>query len=251
MIMWDRTVSTTGTRSRRRLPTSSPARSRSRPSCVATGVRPTCPAMNTPRIPPSWACACSANRASSPSLLRQNPLELHAQRGAEVVAGERVGGVGGEETDLRAAVETLAVEFEAVERLRLGELDHGVGELYFAPGATLLRRQDVENLRLQDVAAGDDEIGRRLGARRFLYHLRNLEQLALGLANADDAVHVNAVGRHFLHRNDIGITAEVLRRVDHLRKAAALVLDQHVGQQQGEWFTPDQFARAPDRVAEA
>src|SRR4051794_12945523 len=101
---------------------------------------------------------CHKAKRSRPSLLRQQALELHAQRGSEVVAGERVGGIGGEEAYLGAAVETLAVEFEAVERLRLGELDHGVRELYLATGAALLRRQDVENLRLQDVAPCDDEI---------------------------------------------------------------------------------------------
>ena len=95
-----------------------------------------------------------ANGWLTSTSLFQHPLELHPQRGAEVVTGERVGGIGGEEADLGAAVETLAVEFEAVERLRLGELDHGVGELYFAPGAALLRGQEVENLRLQDVTAG-------------------------------------------------------------------------------------------------
>ena len=35
----------------------------------------------------------------------------------------------------------------------------------------------------------------------------------------------------------------------HLREAAALVLDQHVGQQQRERFMPDQFARAPHGMA--
>ena len=40
------------------------------------------------------------------------------------------------------------------------------------------------------------------------------------------------------------------RRIDHLRQAAALVLHQHVRQQQRERLVADQFARAPHRVAE-
>ena len=44
---------------------------------------------------------------------------------------------------------------------------------------------------------------------------------------------------------------ELARGVDHLPEAAALVLHQHVGQQQRERLVADEFARAPDRVAEA
>ena len=39
--------------------------------------------------------------------------------------------------------------------------------------------------------------------------------------------------------------------LDHLREAASLRLDQHVGQQHRERLVADQLARAPDRVAEA
>src|SRR5215470_19456656 len=64
----------------------------------------------------------------------QQPPRLLAELGPEVSARERVGEVGGEEADLGAAVEALAVELQAIERLRLGELDHGVGELDLATG---------------------------------------------------------------------------------------------------------------------
>ena len=43
---------------------------------------------------------------------------------------------------------------------------------------------------------------------------------------------------------------ELAVAVDHLGEAAALGLHQHVGQQQRERLVADQFARAPDRVAE-
>ena len=45
--------------------------------------------------------------------------------------------------------------------------------------------------------------------------------------------------------------ASSVRGVDHLRQTAGRVLHQHVGQQQRERLVADQFARAPDRVAEA
>ena len=62
---------------------------------------------------------------------------------------------------------------------------------------------------------------------------------------------MNAVGRHFLHREDIGVVVEALGDVDHLGEAAARMLHQNVRQQQCKGLVADQFARAPDGVAEA
>ena len=76
------------------------------------------------------------------------------------------------------------------------------------------------------------------------------EQLALALADADHAVHVHALERHLLDRDDVRAFAQLARGVDHLREAAALVLHQHVGQQQRERLVADQLARAPHRMAE-
>src|ERR1700737_4180457 len=95
--------------------------------------------------------------SAQPILLPQQPLELRAHRRRDVGARERIGDVGGEETSLRAAVEASACELQSVERLRPGELDHGVGELDLAAGAALPGGQKVEDFGLQDVAAGDDE----------------------------------------------------------------------------------------------
>src|SRR5262245_60477917 len=95
--------------------------------------------------------------AETPSLL-QILLHLCAQAVAQIGAGHAEGDVGAEEAGLRAAVVALAFELDAVEFLRLRKPDHGVGELDLAAGAALLCLQDLEDLRLQDVAAGDREI---------------------------------------------------------------------------------------------
>src|SRR5262245_37789849 len=166
----------------------------------------------------------------------QQALELGPHRGRDVAALERIGDVGREKAHLRSAIEAPAVELQAVERLRPGELDHGVGELNLAAGAALLGREDVEDLRLQEVAAGDDQVRRRGRARGLLHHLREREQAALALADADYAVHVHALGRHLLDRDDVGVGVELARGVDHLRQAAARMLYQHVGEQQREWL---------------
>src|SRR5262245_4552602 len=133
----------------------------------------------------------------------QQPLRFLAKLGPQVGARERIGHVGGEKADLGPAAEALPLELEAIERLPLGELDHRIGELDLTAGAAILRRANAEALRLRGIAAGDDEIGGRLRARRLLHHPGDAEQLALGLADADDAVHMDALGRHFLDRDHV------------------------------------------------
>ena len=180
------------------------------------------------------------------------PLELRAELRRDVGARERVGDIGGEEADLGAAVEAAAFELQAVERLRARERDHGVGELDLAAGAGCLLFQNVEDLRLQDVAAGDGS-GSTAPRSRFGFStiLVIAKALPLGLPTPTTPYMCDAVRRHFLDRDDVGVVVERLGGVDHLREAAALVLHQHVGQQQRERLVADQFARAPDRMAEA
>src|SRR3984957_10774681 len=177
------------------------------------------------------AAGAGAGRPQA-STVPEYPLELLAKPWRDVLAREPIGDIGGEEADFRAAVEARALELEAKERLLLRQTDHGVGELNFVAGAARLVRPDGEDLRLQDVAARDDEIGRRLLAPRLLHHLGDLERLADRLAYAHHAVHVDALARHFLDCDHVGGAAAV-RTIDvhHLREAAAAVLYQHVGQQ--------------------
>src|SRR5262249_9613113 len=82
-------------------------------------------------------------------------------------------------------------------------------------------------------------------------HLGDGKCLSLWRANADDTIHVHALFRHFFNCEDIGIAIEFVRRVDHLCKATAVILNQYVGQQQSEWLMADQLACTPDSVAKA
>src|SRR6185437_16056811 len=176
--------------------------------------------------------------------------QFAAQRRSDVVALQRIGDVGGEESDLGPAVEAAALELQTVKGLRLRKLHHRVRKLDFAARAGRLFRQHLENLRLQDVAPGDAEVGWRFGRLRLFDHLRDREGLAFGRPDADDAIHVHAVGRHFFHRDDVGVVFELGCGVDHLRDAAARILHQHVRQQQRERLIADQFACAPHRMTE-
>jgi hypothetical protein len=120
-------------------------------------------AKSLPR-PPSINHPCGARRvirAAGRVSSADERLDLGAQRRRDIVAGQRIGDVGGEKADLAAAVEAAAVEFQPVERLPPGERNHRVGELDFAAGTVALVRQNVENFRLQDISAGDDEVGGR------------------------------------------------------------------------------------------
>src|SRR5579863_2917385 len=120
-----------------------------------------------------------------------------------VGAVKREGEVGGEEPQPRAAIVGSPVEPHPVKGLRAGELDHTVGELDFAPGALLDQLQDLEDLWLEDVAPGNDEIGRGRPRLRLLDHPSDLERRAMIGAEANNPVLMGLGGRNLFNRDDI------------------------------------------------
>src|SRR3546814_15915127 len=67
--------------------------------------------------------------------------------------------IGMQEADLVAAVITLAVEAQAVERPLADHLGQRVGQLHLAAGATLGIVEMMEHARLQDVARSEERRG--------------------------------------------------------------------------------------------
>src|SRR3954464_1666328 len=188
---------------------------------------------------------------TSGALLPQILLHFRNEPVTQLRPLQAVGDVGAEEAGLGAAIMALALELDAVEALRSGEADHGIGELDLSAGAALLGLQDLEDLRLQDVAAGDREVGGRGALGRLLDHAVDLEHLAGAFADAADAVLMGQMVRHRLDRDDVGFFAELAGGVDHLLQAAGRIEHEFVGQHDRERFVADDVARAPDRVTEA
>src|SRR3569623_1303591 len=97
----------------------------------------------------------------------EDALDLAAELLRQILAVETVGDVRGEKAYFRAAVVALAFELETVERLRLAQSEHRIGQLDFAAGAGGLAAEDIEQLGLQDVTAGERQVCRRIhGLRR-------------------------------------------------------------------------------------
>src|SRR6516225_5820775 len=89
-----------------------------------------------------------------------------ARSRAQIVAGEREGDIGLEETDLVPAVEPRALEAEPVERPAADHAGERIGELDLAPRPLLAPPQMQHDLRLENVAPDDRERGRCLLGRR-------------------------------------------------------------------------------------
>src|SRR5579871_4196940 len=128
-------------------------------------------------------------------------LHLGAQAVAQFLPRHAEGDVGAQEAGLRSAIMALAAELKAVEFLGFGKPDHRIGKLDLAAGATLLGLQDLEYLRLEDVAAGDREIGRRGALWRLFDHSIDLEELAVLLADPANPVLVGEMIGHRFHRD--------------------------------------------------
>src|SRR5262249_17019812 len=172
-----------------------------------------------------------------------------AERRTEILAGEAIGDVGGKEAHPVAAIIGLALEFEAEEALLRHQLDHRIGQLDLAAGSRILRGDAIEDLRLQDITAGNDEIGRRIFELRLFDHAVNAKAAAEGGADLDHAVAADLVARHLLDGNDIapGIGIDL----HHLLETTWFGMDQHVRQEQREWLVADQLAGAPYGMADA
>src|ERR1700682_2059393 len=87
------------------------------------------------------ACSCSGFASSNNGSLfpAEQAGDLAAQFRRDIGTLKSIGDIGGEKSDLGAAVETAALEFEAIKRLRARQRRHGVGQLDFAAGAGGLR----------------------------------------------------------------------------------------------------------------
>ena len=161
--------------------------------------------------------------AHSALAVAQQPLDLGAQRRRDVGALQRIGDVGGEEADLRAAVEAAGPRTSA-RRTAASSASLIIASVSWIspPAPRFCVAEDVEDLRLQDVAAGDDEVRRRLLARRLLDHLGDLEHLAL--ASCRRRPRRTCATRSIGTSSTAMMLALSLGRVvgvDHLREAAA------------------------------
>ena len=167
-------------------------------------------------------CGLGVPARHAAAVLTHQVLQHRAKLLRDVGPRERVGDIGGKESELRAAVEGAALELEGVTRLRLEQTQDRVGHLDFAARAGLLVRQQVEDLRLQDVAPGDDQVRRRLGRLRLLHHGGDATRPALALADADHAIGRDLILRHFLDRDDVrGFASAPCRRRSSARGSLA------------------------------
>src|SRR5271156_721100 len=164
--------------------------------------------------PPCRHAAARARRDRSPARTggeeksnvfagKAQPAEFLLEARSKVAPIEREGEVGGEESEPGAAIIGSSVEADAVKGLGAGKLDHAVGQLNLAPRALLDQLQDLEDLRLEDVAPRNDEVGRRRPRLRLFDHAGDFEGRAMIGADADDPVLMRLGGRNFFDGDDI------------------------------------------------
>src|SRR5262245_51407261 len=193
-------------------------------------------------------------RAERPKLIGyerlQQLLDLGTDGLGEVRPGERVSDIGREKADRRTAIEGAPLITERIEGLALEQRQHRIGKLDFAAGAFFLARENRKDLRLENVAAKNGEVGRLGSGLRLLHHAVDGEHATVAFAaEADDAVILHLIVRHGLDREDVAAMLRI--GVDYLGEAAfALRLHQDVGEEQRERLVADDVARAPDGVAE-
>src|SRR5690606_40988888 len=119
----------------------------------------------------------------------------------------------------------------------------GVGQLNLAARAALLRLQQVEDFRLQDIAARDRHgRGRRALGGLFDHALHAVAAAVVG-GGVDDAVFVGVGLGHGLYADDVA--ADLGVELGQLFQSARLRVHDHVRQDDGEGFMADDVAGAP------
>ena len=98
-----------------------------------------------------------------------------------------------------------------MERLLAGEFDHAVRQLDFAARALFHPLENLENLRLKNVAPRNDEIGGRRPLLRLFDHLGDLEGRAMVSADSDNAILMGFGRRNLFDRDDIAAVLLVSR----------------------------------------
>ena len=168
----------------------------------------------------------------------------------QVRAFKREGNIGREEADLVAAVVGGAFVFQPMEGLAGHQPDHRVGNLDFAARSRRLLFNLGKDFRLQNIAPGNDHVGRGILAAGFFHHLADGEGIALPVPGTNDAIAVNVRPRNFLDGDDIAAAAAVIN-IDHLLQAARLRMHDHVGEKQGKGRVAHQMPGAPYGVAQS
>src|SRR5262245_59276761 len=143
-----------------------------------------------------WRLRGCRNDFALSTLAFEQLLQLGPKRRRQVGSVKGVGDVGRQKADLASAVVNRAIEAHGEERLAFGKLDHGIGDLDLAAGAALATLEDGEYLRLQDIASGDVQIGRRGAARWLLDHAGDARDLRSPILDADDAIEVRLLLGH-------------------------------------------------------
>src|ERR1700722_3023317 len=150
---------------------------------------------------------------------KAQPAQFLLEPWCKVAAVEREGDIGGEEPEPGAAVKGSPVESRAMKGLDAGELDHAVGQLNLTTRAFFDQFQDLKNLRLENIASRNDEIGGCGPLLRLFDHFGDLEGRAMVRADPDNSVLMSFGGRNLFDRDDIAAVPFVGR--DALGKAAS------------------------------
>ena len=144
-----------------------------------------------------------------------------------------------------------ALDLARINRTLLQELAKAVGELDLSGPIALRHGQRGKNVRRQDVAADDGEIGRRVLAPWFFHQILDLvDAVPERLGHRRD----HPVARHILHRDALDRqngAAHPLEGIDHLLDCGRLGIDHVIAQQDGKRLVADEFARDQNGVSQA
>src|SRR5688572_8690321 len=152
-----------------------------------------------------------------------------------------------------AGVVAAAAEDDAVHagtgRVRPGEGLEGVGQLDLVAPSRWGVLEHVEDRVVEDVAADDGEVARRIGGVRLLDEARHPHHVAVPVRDCRAAVEVDRLRGHLHERDDAA--AVLVAGGEHLLEQVVPRVDEVVAEQHGERVVPHVLLGHVHRVPQA
>src|SRR5260370_40676550 len=179
---------------------------------------------------------------------RNNRLQVSAQHINQIRAFQAESDLRRNEADAIAEVIAYALELVAIDFAALGQRHQRVGQLNFAARARLALREQLEDIRGQNVAPHDRKFAGRFFRRRLLDHAMQFVDSVAHMPSIGDPILRDLTARDFQQRDHWRIA--MLASVEQLAQAWPRAIENVVGEHHRKWRIAYRRSRLQHGVAE-
>src|SRR5260370_38258448 len=179
---------------------------------------------------------------------RNNRLQVSSQLISQIRTFKAESDLRRNEADAIAEIIAYALELVAIDFAALGQRHQRVGQLNFAARARLALREQLEDIRGQNVAPHDRKFAGRFFRRRLLDHAMQFVDSVAHRPRIGDPILRDLTARAFQQRDHWRIA--ILGSVEQLAQAWPRAIENVVGEHPRKWRIAYRRSRLQHGVAE-